>query len=48
MLAALPSAALHACSDRTQVILNPFYTPSSPITSPDFRARVRAIAKRYL
>ena len=31
-----------------RVILNPFYTPNTPIESQVFDARVRALAKRYL
>jgi hypothetical protein len=31
-----------------QVILNPFYTPGSPITSKDFAAKVKLAARRFL
>jgi hypothetical protein len=31
-----------------QVMLNPFHTPTTPITSPRFDALVRAAAKKHL
>ncbi|CAK4654873.1 unnamed protein product [Aphanomyces euteiches] len=30
-----------------KLLLNPFYTHDTPITSPDFDLRVRALAKRF-
>jgi len=31
-----------------KALLNPFYSPASPITSPLFDAKVRKLAQRYL
>ena len=31
-----------------QLLLNPFYKPHSRIESPEFDARVKALARRYL
>eukprot|EP00042_Codosiga_hollandica_P024357 m.102095 g.102095 ORF g.102095 m.102095 type:complete len:117 (-) comp51529_c0_seq4:513-863(-) len=31
-----------------KVLLNPFYTPGAPITSKDFSAKVKMVAKRHL
>eukprot|EP00041_Stephanoeca_diplocostata_P031366 m.976259 g.976259 ORF g.976259 m.976259 type:complete len:51 (-) comp23945_c2_seq13:361-513(-) len=31
-----------------KTLLNPFYEPGSLIESPDFRSRVKALAKKFL